>query len=214
MLNTVDCTLLVRCFSLGPEAPVPNCVLDVVSVYDWLLNEKKVGPSDIVIVGDSAGGGLAFLAVSELKKRDLPPPIGLWVMSPWTDLSCTLSSWKTHLKSDVMLNPFDFQAGSVCLEHATGLRNSTISQLQDPQISPLFIGDVSQFPSCLIQVGGAECLLSDSVEMHKKLVLARTKSTLQVYDHQQHIFQLFYDWIPEAKQAIAAGAKWVGQFDI
>jgi acetyl esterase/lipase len=129
-------------------------------------------------------------------------------------LSCSLSSWKTHLRSDVMLNPFDFQPGSVCLEHATGISNSTVSQLQDPSISPLFAKDFSQFPPCLIQVGGAECLLSDSVEIHKKLVQSRVKSTLQVYDHQQHIFQLFYDWFPEAKQAIVAGIKWISQFDL
>lgn len=173
-----------------------------------------MSPSDIVVVGDSAGGGLAFLTMVELRKRDFPLPAGLWAMSPWTDLSCTLSSWKTHLKSDVMLNPFDFQAGSECLWHATGLQNSTVAQLQNPQISPLFIDDLENFPPCLIQVGGAECLLSDSVEMHKKLVLARNKSTLQVYDHQQHIFQLMYDWIPEAQQAIAVGCKWINQFDI
>jgi acetyl esterase/lipase len=166
-----------------------------------------------VLIGDSAGGGLAFLTLLELKKQHLPMPSGAWVMSPWTDLSCSLSSWKTHLESDVMLNPLDFQPGSVCLEHATGIANSTVEQLQDPSISPYFAKDVTGLPPCLIQVGGAECLLSDAIEMHKKLIISRVKSTLQVFDHQQHIFQLYYDWIPEARSAIAAGCKWVGQFD-
>jgi acetyl esterase/lipase len=200
-------------YALGPEAPVPHCVLDVVSVYHWLLNDQKVDPKDIMIIGDSAGGSLAFLSTMELVKREYPNPAGIWAMSPWTDLSCTGSSWKTHLKTDVMLNPFDFQAGSVCLEHATGIANSTVEQLQDPSISPLFATDFSRLPPCLIQVGGSELLLSDSIEMHKKLVQARVKSTIQVYDHQQHIFQLFYDWIPEAKHAINAGIAWINQHD-
>lgn len=198
---------------LGPEGPVPQGVSDVVSVYDWLIREKNTAPNDIIIVGDSAGGGLALLTALELRKRGMPMPAGIWVLSPWTDLSCTGTSWKTHLKSDVMLNPHDFRAGSLCLAQATGLLNSTVEQLQNPDISPLFATDLTQLPPILVQVGGSEMLLSDSIEMHKKLVQARVKSTLQIYDHQQHIFQLFYDWIPEAGQAMVAGIRWMNLLD-
>lgn len=199
--------------SRGPEAPVPNCVLDVISAYHWLVHEKKYRESDISIVGDSAGGGLTFLALQEMRARGWKFPGSIWVMSPWTDLSCSGSSWKTHLKSDVMLNPYDFKPGSVTLETATGIAKSTVEQLQSPLISPLFAQDYTNFPKALIQVGGAECLLSDSVEMHRKLVQARSSSTLQVYDHQQHIFQLYYDWIPESRQAVHFGCHWICQDD-
>lgn len=192
---------------------MPNGIHDVVSVYDWLLKEEKYREEDITVVGDSAGGGLTFLTMQELRRRGYKLPGALWVMSPWTDLSCSGSSWKTHLQSDVMLNPYDFRPGSITLEHATGLKHSTVEQLQSPSISPLFALDYSHFPKTLIQVGGAECLLSDSVEMHRKLVLHRSHSTLQIYDHQQHIFQLYYNWIPESHQALIAGCKWITQDD-
>uniref|UniRef100_A0A7S2MAN8 Alpha/beta hydrolase fold-3 domain-containing protein n=1 Tax=Haptolina brevifila TaxID=156173 RepID=A0A7S2MAN8_9EUKA len=45
---------------------------------------KLYGASNVILAGDSAGGNLSIATV--LKMRDLPPPAGLALFSPWLDL--------------------------------------------------------------------------------------------------------------------------------
>ena len=47
-------------YRVAPEHPYPAALEDVVYAYRWLLEEKKYQPSQIVVAGDSAGGGLAL----------------------------------------------------------------------------------------------------------------------------------------------------------
>ena len=45
---------------VAPENPFPAAVEDAVYAYKWLLDEKNYKPDQIVVAGDSAGGGLAL----------------------------------------------------------------------------------------------------------------------------------------------------------
>ncbi|TIC01416.1 alpha/beta-hydrolase [Wallemia mellicola] len=66
----------------------PGALLDVASVFDNLINERKVPPSRIVIVGDSAGGNLALALARFIKdERHEDTPAGLLLLSPWCDPS-------------------------------------------------------------------------------------------------------------------------------
>ena len=62
-------------------------------------------------------------------------------------------------------------------------------ELENPYISPLF-GDFTGFPPVYIQVGDNEILLSDSVELHKKLVEANVSVRLDCFDGMWHVFQM------------------------
>ena len=44
-------------YRVAPEHPYPAALEDAVYAYRWLLEEKKYQPSQIVVAGDSAGGG-------------------------------------------------------------------------------------------------------------------------------------------------------------
>ena len=70
----------------------------------------------------------------------------------------------------------------------------------DPYISPLF-GDFRGFPPMLIQVGGNEMLLSDSVGVAAKAREQGVKLRISIYEGMFHDFQLAYLSIPESKQA-------------
>ena len=52
----LGCRALVPDYRLAPEHPFPAPLLDVVQVYRWLL-AQGVAPQQIVLAGDSAGGG-------------------------------------------------------------------------------------------------------------------------------------------------------------
>ena len=78
----------------------------------------------------------------------------------------------------------------------------------DAYISPLF-GDFRGFPPMLIQVGGNEMLLSDSVEAAARAKQQNVKVRLSVYEGMFHVFQMAYLNIPESKKAWAEVGRFI-----
>ena len=78
----------------SPPNPFPAALLDAIAGYNYLVHHAHVPPSDIVVLGDSAGGNLALALVRYLvenwgnKEVGIPPPPGALVLcSPWCDMS-------------------------------------------------------------------------------------------------------------------------------
>lgn len=84
---------------MAPEHPYPAALEDAVYAYRWLLEEKKYQPSQIVVAGDSAGGGLALALCLYAKDHGLPLPAGIITMSPWTDVSLSGASYEEIIRS-------------------------------------------------------------------------------------------------------------------
>ena len=61
-------------YRVAPENPFPAAVEDAVYAYKWLLDEKNYKPDQIVVAGDSAGGGLALALCMYAKDHGLPLP--------------------------------------------------------------------------------------------------------------------------------------------
>lgn len=172
----------VLCFDyrLAPEFPYPAAVWDAMKVWDYLML-LGYGARDIIIAGDSAGGNLALSLVLHLKEEKRLLPRGLVLLSPWTDLT---SSGKSHIsrkERDPVLN--EEYLNQMIQNYALG------QELQNPYISPLY-GDFSGFPPTYIQVGDNEILLSDALELHKKMVKENVSVKIDVYQRMWHVFQM------------------------
>ena len=90
--------LLAIDYRLAPEHPHPAALEDAVTAYRWLLGQGTA-PAQIVIAGDSAGGGLTLVTLLALRDADMPLPAAAVCISPWTDLALTGASM--HVKADV-----------------------------------------------------------------------------------------------------------------
>lgn len=73
-------------YRLAPEHPFPAAIQDVLLAYDWL---RKNGYGKIVVVADSAGGGLALSSVISLRDNQLPMPLQVICISPLIDVEGT-----------------------------------------------------------------------------------------------------------------------------
>src|ERR1700754_4610687 len=60
-------------YRLAPEHPYPAAVDDALAAYEALLQDG-VSPSDIVLAGESAGGGLAVATLVNARDHGLPLP--------------------------------------------------------------------------------------------------------------------------------------------
>src|SRR5262245_3892130 len=84
-------------YRLAPEHPFPAAVEDTVDALVWLSREADslgLDASRLALVGDSAGAGLAAVAVHETKERLSAPVRAQVLIYPALDLRARLPSRK------------------------------------------------------------------------------------------------------------------------
>lgn len=166
-----DAGVLTVDYRVAPEHPYPAALEDAVMAYEWLLEQGYLS-ENIIIAGDSAGGGLALATALYLRDNEMPMPAAIITMSPWTNLN--YRRWK----------PAYVGAGSA----------------EDPYISPLY-GEYDGFPPMLMQVGGDEALLSDTTAVAQKAREAGVEVRQTTYPGMFHVFQMLFPELPEANKA-------------
>jgi epsilon-lactone hydrolase len=184
---------LVIDYRLAPEHPFPAALEDALSAYRWLL-AQGFSSNQLVIGGDSAGGGLTMATAVRLRDLDQPLPAALFLLSPWTDLTFSGESFKTRKKLDPIFGGEGNRLGFA--PAYLGLQDPT-----NPLISPLF-AELRNLPPTLIHVGSDEILLDDSTRLNTKLNAAGVITRLNVWDDMWHVFQIFAPYVPEALHAI------------
>lgn len=194
------CSVLTPDYRVAPEHPFPAALEDAIASYQWLLDAGYYG-EQIILAGDSAGGGLAMALCMYLKDHNKPMPRGIVAMSPWTDLTASGESYETNFTKDVLFGNTK-ESMIYVNDYAIG-QNKT-----DPYISPLF-GSFQGFPPMLIQVGSTEMLLSDSVDVAAKAREQGVRVRLSIYEGMFHVFQMCYQNIPESKKAWAEVGKFI-----
>jgi epsilon-lactone hydrolase len=196
---TAKTRVLAIDYRLAPEHTYPAAVEDAVAAYRWLL-EHLVEAKQIVVAGDSAGGGLTLSLLLSLRDKGLPLPAAAVCLSPWTDLTCTGESWTTNAKADFRLKKTStVKAAKLYLGDA---------DTRLPLASPLY-ADPAGLPPLLIQVGSDEVLLSDSTLFAEKARLAGVDVTLETWKGMQHEWQYVASMLPEARQAIERIGKYI-----
>ena len=171
-------------YRLAPENPYPAALEDAMKVWNYLML-LGYGARDIILAGDSAGGNLALALTLRLKDEGRLLPRGLVLMSPWTDLTSSGKSHKTREAIDPILNK-EYLERMIAAYTAGGKEQP---DLKNPYISPLY-GDFTGFPPVYIQVGENEILLSDSLNLHKRMVEANVSVRIDRFEGMWHVFQM------------------------
>ena len=176
-----ECGVRVFCaaYRLAPEHRYPAAVEDALEAYQYLLKKGYAG-HQILLCGESAGGGLIYALCLKLKELGLPLPCGLIGISPWTDLTGSGKSYEENREVDPSMSPELLQFYAKCYTDDPA----------DPLCSPLF-GDLAGFPPSLLFVGGDEVMLDDTRMLHQKLVKSGCRSKLIVAPERWHAYVLY-----------------------
>ena len=183
---------LIVDYRLAPEHPFPAALDDALACYEALLADN-IAPNQIIIAGDSAGGGLSAALMLKLRDDNKPLPAAGVLLSPWTDLTGSGDSVVTREPiEDMLYGPMVKQAG----------RFYTADTPADhPYISPLF-ADLKDLPPLLIHVGTDEILFDDATRFHDKAQAAGVDTRLETFYRMPHVFHMFHEVLPEARLAL------------
>lgn len=198
LARTTKVRVLMLDYRLAPEHPYPAALEDTLSAYRWLLNQG-IAAGQIIIAGDSAGGGLTLAALIALHDTAEPLPAGGICISPWVDLALTGSSIQNKADADPILD------GGSLKKNARYYAGDYA--LTTPLLSPLY-AELKGLPPLLIHVGTEEILLDDATRFAEHAHAAGVTVTLKIWNEMFHVFHLF-SFLPEAKKAVGKIAEFV-----
>jgi monoterpene epsilon-lactone hydrolase len=189
-MNTGVANLIYE-YRLAPENPFPAALNDSVKVYQWLLS-SGYKPENIIIAGESAGGGLCLTILLALKDRNISLPVAAVAISPWTDMSCSSKSYRT--KNKVSVAPLN--SWTVFSKHYVGE-----NQAMNPLVSPLF-GDLKGLPPILINSGVDDELFEDGERFCQKAREAGVDVNFRAGVGMVHCYPLLAPMFREATEAM------------
>ena len=186
----VDATFIIPDYPLAPYADYKDCYEKLTVFYKKVLQyypERK-----IILMGDSAGGGLAAGFAMHLKELNLPVPEKLILLSPWIDLVMDNPEIDDYIKNDPLLKKDELRVDAQYWANGTDLR--------DYRISPTY-GDVSALTDVTLFAGTHEFFYPDIVKFKNKLDVAGIPNRIYVGQELDHVYPAFP--IPEADEALS-----------
>jgi acetyl esterase/lipase len=188
-------------YRLAPEHPHPAPCEDGLAAYRAVMDH----PGGVVLGGDSAGGGLALAVLGEITRLGLPQPLGTFAFAPLTDLSFSAPSILGNDATDVIL---------------PGTRTGEFAELflqgadpADSRCSPQHANFQGAGP-VWITVADTEILLDDSTRMADVLRAQGVEVDLIVEHNLPHVWPIFHNILPEARQTLQALANWVAALSV
>jgi epsilon-lactone hydrolase len=196
--SAVGCRALAIDYRLAPEHPFPAGLDDAVAAYRWLL-ARGYEPGNIVIAGDSAGGGLTLATLLALRDAGEELPAAAVLMSPWTDIENDGASMKYNAGSEPFISAKlgNKWAGMYCAG----------ADPRTPLISPVR-ADLDGLPPMLLQIGTYDILLDDARSFRAAARAYDAPLEYEEWEGMFHVWHIVAPLVPESRRAI----RRIGEF--
>lgn len=192
LASDTSCDVYNTNYALAPEHPFPEGLTDCFNVYRALAEET--GASNIVLMGESAGGTLALGLCHMAKKHGISLPRAIVLFSPPVECDRDLPSHSANSATDCIVSNHLLEAR--CEYYQT----EDPAVLGTPEASPLY-GDFTGFPPTMVFASDTEVLRDDAVLLEKEMKAKGVVCTIELGHGMVHVYPLLVG-IPECRAAM------------
>ena len=184
LARKTGCTIVAPDYPLAPYADYARAYEALSGLYRDLLAQNS---GRLLLMGDSAGGGLALGLAEYLLGQGDPLPERLILFSPWVDVSMENPEIPEYVPVDPMLH--------LELVKVHGRYWAGGADTRYWMVSPLY-GALSGLPPVAVYCGTRELLYPDLLRLHAALTAAGVDATRSVGRGMNHDYPLMP--LPEA----------------
>ena len=188
LITNTHCSITAPDYPLAPQHTYKDVLEMMMKIHQKLL--LTIDPDNLILMGDSAGGGLALSLAQKIKDENLPQPNHIILLSPWLDITVS--------NPDITaIDPTDPFTGIEGLR----LAGKAYAGMDDPTgylLSPIN-GSLAGLGKISVFTGTKEILVADSRKLKTLMETQGIPVNYREYEDMVHVWMLLH--FPESRKA-------------
>ena len=186
LLQDTNATLVVPDYPLTPKYNYKDVFTMMEPCYEKILENEQ--DKTWIVMGDSAGGGLALALLEKMGEKGRKMPDALFLLSPWLDTSMENQKIDEVQSKDPMLS-------KPALKLAGEQYGRDIKEEDTYLVDPLY-GPLQNLCPIVVFTGTADILNPDVAILEQRCKEAGTQITVKEYENAIHDF-ILYSFVKE-----------------
>lgn len=170
-------TIIMPDYPLTPKYTYDDVFDMVVPLYKEIISE--VDSNDLILMGDSAGGGLALGLYEKIANDFIDIPSKTILISPWLDVKMQNEKINEVSKDDDILSKEKLILAGIAYAGKDGMDKYLVNPIE---------GDLSKLNNISIFTGTYDILNPDAMLLKEKADKVGGNIELKVYDKAKHIW--------------------------
>lgn len=170
-------TIILPDYPLSPKYTYKDVFNMVEPLYKEII--EQTGSENLIIMGDSAGGGLGLALEEKLGEQNIPMPAKTILISPWLDVRLNNPEIEKIEKVDNILNKESLRLAGIAYASNEGMENYLVNPID---------GDLSKLQNVTILIGTHDILNPDAKLLQQKAKKQNVQVEIKEYEQAKHIW--------------------------
>lgn len=190
LVQDLGCTIIAPDYPLTPKYDYQDVEKMMLPFYEELI--AKINPENLVVMGDSAGGGLALAILEKEGEKNITMPKKLILLSPWLDVRLENPQIDEVQKNDPVLKKEILKIAGEIYARKDGIQDSFVNPID---------GYLDALPEVTVYTGTYDILNPDAHLFKERMETAGKTIIWKEYDKAVHIWILQREPGKEANHA-------------
>ena len=177
IVNDTGATVILPDYPLAPKYNYKHVFQMVEPLYKELV--ETIDSKQLILMGDSAGGGLGLALEEKIAQENLPMPAKTILISPWLDVRLNNPKIEEVQKNDKQLNKETLKLAGIAYAGEDGINSYLVNPIE---------GDLSKLENITILTGTHDILNPDVHELKQKAQQVGVSIEVKEYPEAGHIW--------------------------
>lgn len=178
LIKDLGVTVILPDYPLSPKYTYKDVFSMVIPLYKEII--EKVDANDLIVMGDSAGGGLSLAMEEKLNEEgNIKMPSKTILISPWLDVRLENPKIEEYQKNDTVLNKETLKLAGLAYATPEGINNYLVNPID---------GNLSKLQNVTIFIGTFDILNPDIHLLQEKAKEQGVEIEVKEYQQAKHIW--------------------------